>query len=82
MSMDSLDMSLSFGDEQQQQQFGSTLLQALKSRGVAKIKNHGIPDDQISELFNVVGCPIRLPLRLPQTDLCLHIDQEILCLDT
>lgn len=55
MSLPTLDMSLFFGTCEEQQKFSSALLQHLKSRGVAKIKNHGIPDEQISGLFHMVS---------------------------
>ena len=54
MSLPTLDMSLFFGTPEEQQEFGSALLQHLKRRGVAKINNHGIPDEQISRLFDMV----------------------------
>ena len=54
MAFPTLDMSLFFGSPEQQQSFSLSLLRHLKSRGVAKIKNHGIPDNQISQLFELV----------------------------
>lgn len=59
MALPTLDMALFFGTPEQS--FSSSLLKHLKSRGVAKIKNHGIPDEQISQLFEIVRvlCPWR-----------------------
>lgn len=50
-----LDMSLFFGTTEQKNQFCTTLVETLKSRGVAKIKNHGISDETIHTLFEMVG---------------------------
>ncbi|CAM1508219.1 Fc.00g050670.m01.CDS01 [Cosmosporella sp. VM-42] len=49
---ESLDMSLFFGTPEQKKQFCDSLLNILKKRGVAKIKNHGIPEEMIHELFS------------------------------
>ncbi|KAH8651371.1 hypothetical protein BX600DRAFT_502104 [Xylariales sp. PMI_506] len=51
-SFDAVDMSLFFGTPEQQQEFCTALLSSLKTRGVAKIKNHGISEKTIQELFD------------------------------
>ncbi|OBT76839.1 hypothetical protein VF21_04796 [Pseudogymnoascus sp. 05NY08] len=49
---DALDMSLFFGTPEQQVEFCTALLDTLKTRGVAKLKNHGIPQETIHSLFD------------------------------
>lgn len=57
----SLDFSL-FHSPDQSQSFCNDLLDTLKKRGVARLTNHGIPDDVISQLFDMVYLPTSLPL--------------------
>lgn len=52
---DALDMSLFFGTPEQQVEFCTALLDTLKKRGVAKLKNHGIPQETIYSLFDWVA---------------------------
>lgn len=52
---DALDMSLFFGTVQQKQTFCEALLDLLKRRGCVKIRNHGIPDETIHEMFYQVS---------------------------
>lgn len=54
MVLNTLDMSLFFGTPEQQKEFSSALLRTLKTRGVAKIKNHSIPESEISRMFELV----------------------------
>ncbi|KAF2014012.1 Clavaminate synthase-like protein [Aaosphaeria arxii CBS 175.79] len=58
---DSLDMSLYWGTPEEKAQFCASLLETLKTKGVAKVKNHGIPDEQIRELFDVTRKFFELP---------------------
>lgn len=51
----SLDFSLFHSD--QSQSFCNDLLDTLKKRGVARLTNHGIPDDVIFQLFDMVYLP-------------------------
>lgn len=48
----SLDFSLFHSD--QSQSFCNDLLDTLKKRGVARLTNHGIPDEVIFQLFDMV----------------------------
>lgn len=48
-------MSLFFGTPEQQVEFCTALLDTLKKRGVAKLKNHGIPQETIHSLFDWVA---------------------------
>lgn len=56
----SLDFSL-FHSPDQSQSFCNDLLDTLKKRGVARLTNHGIPDDVIFQLFDMVYLPTSLP---------------------
>lgn len=49
-----LDMSLFFGTEEQKRHFCDELLRVLKLRGGVKIVNHGIPDEDVHQLFDMV----------------------------
>ncbi|KAI8712019.1 Fe2OG dioxygenase domain-containing protein [Fusarium sp. LHS14.1] len=48
---DTLDMSLFFGTEAQKKEFCESLLALLKKRGCVKLQNHGIPAEDIKQLF-------------------------------
>lgn len=52
-----LDMSLFFGTADQKLFFCNELLRLLKLRGGVKIQNHSIPDEDISQLFDMVSPP-------------------------
>lgn len=56
----SLDFSL-FHSPNQSQSFCNDLLDTLKKRGVARLTNHGIPDDIIFQLFDMVYPPLSHP---------------------
>ncbi|KAJ5693158.1 hypothetical protein N7462_002581 [Penicillium macrosclerotiorum] len=47
-----LDLSLLKGTPEQRAEISAALLKTLKTRGVAKLKNHGLPDDLIYEMFD------------------------------
>lgn len=55
VNADTLDMSLFFGTKDQQKEFCETLLALLKKRGCVKLQNHGIPAEDIKELFEQAG---------------------------
>lgn len=57
---DTLDMSLFFGTEEQKKHFCNELLRLLKLRGGVKLQNHGIPEKDILELFEMVSSGIGL----------------------
>lgn len=50
-----LDMSLFFGTPEQKKQFCDELLRLLKLRGGVKLQNHGIPAEDIHQLFDMVS---------------------------
>lgn len=52
---DTLDMSLFFGTPEQKKAFCVELLTLLKRRGCVKLQNHGIPEEDIKELFQQVS---------------------------
>lgn len=58
MVLTTLNMSLFYGKPEQQKEFSSALLKTLKTRGVAKIKNHSIPESQITEMFQMVSAAL------------------------
>jgi isopenicillin N synthase-like dioxygenase len=51
---ESIDLSLLKGTSEENQAVSATLLKTLKTRGVAKLKNHGLPEELISQLFDYV----------------------------
>jgi hypothetical protein len=63
-----LDLSLLKGTPEQREAVSAALLKTLKTRGGAKLKNHGLPDELIHGLFDYVsdallrGLPGYLPL--------------------
>ena len=54
INADTLDMSLFFGTETQKKEFCESLLALLKKRGCVKLQNHGIPAEDIKQLFEQV----------------------------
>lgn len=52
---EALDLSLLKGTPEQQELVSAALLKTLKTRGVAKLKNHGRPDNLINKLFAYVS---------------------------
>jgi isopenicillin N synthase-like dioxygenase len=62
-----LDMSHFFGTEEQKQNFCHELLRLLKRYGCVKITNHSIPDEDIHNLFDIVG-DTAFALHCHQTD--------------
>jgi len=67
----SLDMSLFFGTPEQKKEFSSQLLQNLKTRGVVKIRNHSVPESDISRLFELVRSATKMVfdfMLIPTTD--------------
>lgn len=51
---EAIDFSLLKGTTEESEAVSATLLKTLKTRGVAKLKNHGLPEDLISQLFDYV----------------------------
>lgn len=51
---EAIDLSLLKGTSEESEAVSATLLKTLKTRGVAKLKNHGLPEDLISQLFDYV----------------------------
>jgi isopenicillin N synthase-like dioxygenase len=49
-----IDLSLLKGTAEQRSYVSNSLLHTLKIRGVAQLKNHGLPEDLISEMFDYV----------------------------
>lgn len=49
-----IDLSLLKGTPEQRDAVSTALLHTLKTRGVAQLKNHGLPEDLISEMFDYV----------------------------
>ncbi|KAJ5513782.1 Oxoglutarate/iron-dependent dioxygenase [Penicillium fimorum] len=47
-----LDLSLLKGSPEQRDAVSAALLDKLKTRGVAKLKNHGLPEDLIAKMFD------------------------------
>ena len=52
---DTLDLSLLKGTPQQREAISAALLHGLKTRGGVKLKNHGLPDKLIYDLFDWVS---------------------------
>jgi hypothetical protein len=52
-----LDLSLLKGSPEERDAVSAALLDTLKTRGVAKLKNHGLPEDLIAEMFDYVSFP-------------------------
>jgi isopenicillin N synthase-like dioxygenase len=50
-----IDLSLLKGTPEQRDQVSETLLRTLKTRGVAQLKNHGLPEELIAEMFDYVS---------------------------
>lgn len=55
LNSETLDMSCFFGSAEEKELFCQTLLGQLKTRGCVKIRNHGIADETIHTLFDMVG---------------------------
>ncbi|XHG03029.1 hypothetical protein AWENTII_006350 [Aspergillus wentii] len=52
---EALDISLLKGTPEQREATSAALLKILKTRGVAKLKNHSLPDELIEKLFDYVS---------------------------
>lgn len=52
---ESIDFSLLKGSPEESQAVSAALLNTLKTRGVAKLKNHGLPAELIAEMFDYVS---------------------------
>ena len=52
---EALDLSLLKGTPQQREEISTALLHGLKTRGGVKLKNHGLPDKLVHELFDWVS---------------------------
>lgn len=52
---EALDLSLLKGTPEQREQISAELLHALKTRGGVKLKNHGLPDKVVHDLFDWVS---------------------------
>lgn len=52
---EALDLSLLKGTPEQRDDVSSAMLMTLETRGVAKLKNHGLSDDLIYRLFDYVS---------------------------
>lgn len=50
-----LDLSLLKGPPEERDAVSAALLETLKTRGVAKLKNHGLPEDLIAKMFDYVS---------------------------
>ncbi|KAF7585780.1 hypothetical protein BBP40_010133 [Aspergillus hancockii] len=62
MVTEAIDLSLLKGTPEQGESVSNALLATLKTRGVAKLKNHGLPNDLIDELFDYTRKFFALPL--------------------
>ncbi|KAJ5650358.1 leucoanthocyanidin dioxygenase [Penicillium longicatenatum] len=49
---EALDLSLLKGTPQQREEISAALLHGLKTRGGVKLKNHGLPDQVVNDLFD------------------------------
>ncbi|KAE8370848.1 hypothetical protein BDV27DRAFT_165000 [Aspergillus caelatus] len=49
---EALDLSMLKGTPEQREQISAELLHGLKTRGGVKLKNHGLPDELVHELFD------------------------------
>lgn len=54
---EAIDLSLLKGTPAEREATSAALLKTLKTRGVAKLKNHGLPDDLVTEMFDYVIIP-------------------------
>lgn len=52
---EALDLSLLNGTPEQRDALSAALLDTLKTRGVAKLKNHGLPANLIAKMFEYVS---------------------------
>lgn len=52
---EALDLSLLNGTPEQRDALSAALLDTLKTRGVAKLKNHGLPENLIAKMFEYVS---------------------------
>lgn len=51
-----IDLSLLKGTPEEKAATSAALLHTLKTRGVAQLKNHGLPEALVSEMFDYVCC--------------------------
>jgi isopenicillin N synthase-like dioxygenase len=61
-----IDLSLLKGTPEQRDSVSAALLHTLKTRGVAQLKNHGLPEELITEMFDYV-CWKERPLSSPKS---------------
>jgi len=54
MSVPRLDASSFFGNSLERSRFCEALLSSLKAHGFVKLINHGIPDELIEDMFQLV----------------------------
>jgi isopenicillin N synthase-like dioxygenase len=52
---EAIDFSLLKGSPEESKAVSAALLATLKTRGVAKLKNHGLPAELIAEMFDYVS---------------------------
>jgi isopenicillin N synthase-like dioxygenase len=50
-----LDLSLLKGTSEEREAISAALLDTLKTRGVARLKNHSLPESLITKLFDYVS---------------------------
>lgn len=62
-----LDLSLLKGSPEERDTVSAALLATLKTRGVAKLKNHGLPEDLIAKMFEYVSGWLKLEAVPPLT---------------
>lgn len=61
---EALDLSLLKGTPAQREEISNALLHGLKTRGGVKLKNHGLPDKLIYDLFDWVSIDCRAAINL------------------
>lgn len=54
---EAIDLALLKGSPVEREATSAALLKTLKTRGVAKLKNHGLPDHLVEEMFDYVYLP-------------------------
>lgn len=52
---EAIDLALLKGTPVEREATSAALLKTLKTRGVAKLKNHGLPDHLVEEMFDYVS---------------------------
>ncbi|KAJ5156134.1 hypothetical protein N7492_008937 [Penicillium capsulatum] len=59
---EAIDLALLKGTPAERETTSAALLKTLKTRGVAKLKNHGLPDELVEEMFEYTRKFFNLPL--------------------